>query len=82
MIRYALVCERKHDFEIWFNDSADYDKQRKRGLVTCPALRFEEGREGDHGAGDLRRAQAKRKASPRPDGRSRLPAPRTARPSR
>jgi hypothetical protein len=36
MIRYALHCERKHDFEIWFQDSADYDKQRKRGLVTCP----------------------------------------------
>jgi hypothetical protein len=36
MIRYALQCERKHAFEIWFSDSADYDKQRKRGLVTCP----------------------------------------------
>jgi len=37
MIRYSLICERKHDFEIWFNNSADYDKQAKRGLVTCPA---------------------------------------------
>ena len=37
MIRYSLVCERKHDFEIWFKNSADYDKQAKRGLVTCPA---------------------------------------------
>lgn len=37
MIRYALICDRKHDFEIWFNSSADYDKQHKRGLVTCPA---------------------------------------------
>ena len=37
MIRYALVCDRKHDFEIWFNSSSDYDKQHKRGLVTCPA---------------------------------------------
>jgi len=36
MIRYALVCERKHEFDIWFNNSADYDRQRKRGLVTCP----------------------------------------------
>lgn len=36
MIRYALVCHRKHDFEAWFNSSADYDKQMKRGLVTCP----------------------------------------------
>src|SRR5258707_320883 len=37
MIRYSLVCERKHDFEIWFKNSADYDKQLKRGLVTCPS---------------------------------------------
>jgi len=37
MIRYSLVCERKHDFEIWFKNSADYDKQSKRGLVTCPS---------------------------------------------
>src|SRR6476659_8380910 len=36
MIRYALVCERGHDFESWFQDSAAYDKQVKRGLVTCP----------------------------------------------
>ncbi len=37
MIRYALVCDRKHDFEAWFQSSADYDKQRKRALVNCPA---------------------------------------------
>jgi len=37
MIRYSLICERKHDFEIWFKNSSDYDKQAKRGLVTCPA---------------------------------------------
>jgi hypothetical protein len=36
MIRYALVCERGHDFESWFQDSAAYDKQLKRKLVTCP----------------------------------------------
>ncbi len=36
MIRYALVCEKGHDFESWFQDSAAYDKQAKRGLVTCP----------------------------------------------
>jgi len=36
MIRYALVCERGHDFESWFQDSAAYDKQAKRELVTCP----------------------------------------------
>jgi hypothetical protein len=36
MIRYALVCERGHEFESWFQDSAAYDKQAKHGLVTCP----------------------------------------------
>ena len=36
MIRYALVCDKKHEFESWFADSAAYDKQAKRGLVTCP----------------------------------------------
>ena len=37
MIRYSLQCERGHAFESWFQDSASYDKQAKRGLVTCPA---------------------------------------------
>jgi hypothetical protein len=36
MIRYALRCERGHDFESWFQNSAAYDKQAKRALVTCP----------------------------------------------
>src|SRR5882757_5218330 len=37
MIRYSLICNEQHEFEIWFKNSADYDKQSKRGLVTCPA---------------------------------------------
>jgi hypothetical protein len=36
MIRYALVCEKGHDFESWFQDSAAYDKQNKRKLIACP----------------------------------------------
>ena len=36
MIRYALVCEEGHAFESWFADSAAYDKQVKRKLITCP----------------------------------------------
>jgi hypothetical protein len=36
MIRYALACAEGHRFESWFQDSAAYDKQAKRGLVTCP----------------------------------------------
>jgi hypothetical protein len=36
MIRYALACAKGHAFESWFQNSASYDKQRKRGLVSCP----------------------------------------------
>jgi hypothetical protein len=36
MIRYTLVCNKRHEFESWFANSAAYDKQVKRGLVTCP----------------------------------------------
>jgi len=36
MIRYALACDKGHAFESWFESSAAYDKQLKRGLVTCP----------------------------------------------
>lgn len=36
MIKYALICDKKHEFEAWFQSSTDYDKQRKRGLVACP----------------------------------------------
>jgi hypothetical protein len=37
VIRYALHCDRGHDFESWFPNSGAYDKQVKRGLVACPA---------------------------------------------
>jgi hypothetical protein len=36
VIRYNLVCDQRHEFESWFQDSAAYDKQAKRGLVSCP----------------------------------------------
>lgn len=36
MIRYTLACDKRHTFESWFANSAAYDKQAKRGLVTCP----------------------------------------------
>ncbi len=37
MIRYSLICDKGHEFESWFADSAAYDKQAKRKLVNCPA---------------------------------------------
>jgi hypothetical protein len=36
MIKYALICNKKHAFESWFADSAAFDKQAKRKLVACP----------------------------------------------
>lgn len=36
MIRYALACERGHEFESWFPSSAAYDEQVERSLVGCP----------------------------------------------
>jgi hypothetical protein len=36
MIRYTLVCEARHSFESWFQNSDAYDKQARRGLVICP----------------------------------------------
>ena len=36
MIKYALRCDRTHEFEGWFGSSADYDDQAARGLAECP----------------------------------------------
>ena len=36
MIKYALMCDRGHDFESWFRDSEAYATQARRGLVACP----------------------------------------------
>ena len=36
MIRYALCCEAGHTFESWFNNSAAFERQAARGLVSCP----------------------------------------------
>jgi hypothetical protein len=36
MIRYALNCGNGHQFESWFQNATAFDKQQKRGLVTCP----------------------------------------------
>jgi hypothetical protein len=37
MIRYRLVCDRRHDFESWFRDSAMCDSQLAAGELECPA---------------------------------------------
>ncbi|WP_431320568.1 DUF1178 family protein [Rhizobium sp. YTU87027] len=36
MIRYSLRCENAHEFEGWFSESADFDRQVASGFLTCP----------------------------------------------
>ncbi|WP_428248022.1 DUF1178 family protein [Ferrovibrio sp.] len=36
MIKYELKCKKEHVFEAWFQDSATYDVQAKKGQVQCP----------------------------------------------
>ncbi|HXD45099.1 MAG TPA: DUF1178 family protein [Pseudolabrys sp.] len=36
MIKYTLVCDKKHEFDSWFADSAAFERQAKRKLVACP----------------------------------------------
>jgi hypothetical protein len=35
MIHYDLICEKGHEFDGWFSDSAAFDAQAERGLVEC-----------------------------------------------
>jgi hypothetical protein len=36
MIHYQLRCGGGHDFEGWFRNSAAFEEQAKRGLLSCP----------------------------------------------
>jgi hypothetical protein len=36
MIAYDLTCGNGHAFEGWFEDSAAFDVQKRKGLLTCP----------------------------------------------
>ncbi len=35
MIRYDLICDKGHEFDGWFSDSAAFETQAKRGFVEC-----------------------------------------------
>ncbi len=37
MIRFSLTCEAGHEFEGWFRNNDDFDRQARRGLVDCPS---------------------------------------------
>jgi hypothetical protein len=92
MIRYSLQCERSHAFESWFQDSASFDKQAKRGLVSCPicdSVKVEKsimapqiprkGRTAEQRAGEEKviRATAKRKKAAATEATA-VPAPAPA----
>jgi hypothetical protein len=36
MILFKLKCRAEHEFEGWFRDGATYERQAKRGLISCP----------------------------------------------
>lgn len=73
MIHYQLQCGRSHSFDGWFNDSASFEKQAKRGLIECPEC----------GGTDVERALmtpavATRRALPRPEPAESKPAQEAA----
>lgn len=56
MIKYQLICDKSHEFEGWFGDSAAFESQQELGLLTCPVC----------GSADVRRAlMAPNLASPK-----------------
>nr|HQU05530.1 DUF1178 family protein [Acidocella sp.] len=36
MIHYQLRCAEAHEFDGWFKDSDNFERQAKRGLISCP----------------------------------------------
>ena len=56
MIKYQRICDKSHEFEGWFGDSAAFESQQESGLLTCPVC----------GSADVRRAlMAPNLASPK-----------------
>lgn len=56
MIKYQLICDKSHEFEGWFGDSAAFEAQQESGFLTCPVC----------GSADVRRAlMAPNLASPK-----------------
>nr|WP_274706916.1 DUF1178 family protein [Allorhizobium sonneratiae] len=31
-----MICDNAHEFEGWFSESADFDRQKASGFLTCP----------------------------------------------
>jgi hypothetical protein len=83
MIRYALTCDRAHDFDSWFQSAEAFDGLLSAGMLSCPdcgsssvgkSLRAPQVRPADKAAGKPARGGRKRPAGPTPD----LTAPASA----
>ena len=35
MIKYNLICNKKHEFESWFSNSNEFEKLKKKKLLEC-----------------------------------------------
>jgi hypothetical protein len=78
MIRYTLRCEREHTFESWFQDSAAYDSQVKRKLVSCPvceSVKVEKAIMAPRIVGKKGRERAEPIPAPAPAAETPAPAP-------
>jgi hypothetical protein len=70
MIRYRLKCEKRHEFEAWFSNSTAFDKQAKRGLVSCPKCgtsKVEKALMTPGIAKGLKRKHTRKAPAPQPD---------------
>jgi hypothetical protein len=78
MIKYALACDQGHAFESWFQNSAAYDKQLKRKLVTCPVCgspKVEKALMAPQLSGTRKRGKAMVPATPTPAPEAPQPGP-------
>ena len=73
MILFKLKCSAEHEFEGWFRDGATYERQVKRGLITCPTC-GDAGIEKAPMAPRLARSAVPEQASP-PSSREQAPPP-------
>lgn len=79
MIRYQLICKRKHEFESWFRSSSDFDQQQAEGLLSCPhcgSQKVEKAMMAPNVATSRKKAKARDEAHSRPD-QAGLPAANT-----
>ena len=82
MILYKLRCKRGHEFEAWFAGSAAFDKQEKRGLLSCPNCGTSSVSKALMAPSVVKRSKRKasaRKLAETPAARAEAPKPETQR---